>query len=183
MILFVEWCFSTSQWYLQANTKNMKKEEFPVCFFFQIHISRVILRGGNTKFSVWSSDLPIYVLGFFICSTLALDWEDTPVKQDPQYCSWGPCVFLRWLKEMCTKTESETKTERKILKIKLTSKLKNELSILIRLKHLNIITMTNSIRKIEEVYQKYQQDKGWLRVYEALTQIREPQIMWSTQSI
>jgi len=61
---------------------------------------------------------------------------------------------------MPTKTESETRMERKILEMKLTSKLKKELSIFIRLKYLSIITMTNSIRKMEEVYQKYQQDKA-----------------------
>lgn len=67
---------------------------------------------------------------------------------------------MHWLEEMYTKSESETKMERKILEMKLTSKLKKELYILIRLKHLSIITMTISIRKIEEAYQEYSQDKS-----------------------
>lgn len=61
---------------------------------------------------------------------------------------------------MPTKTEAETKMKKKILEMKLTSKLKKELSIFIRLKHLSIITVTNSIRKMEEIYQEYQQDKA-----------------------
>lgn len=105
-------------------------------FSSQILISRVKTRARNIVFSMWYSDLLICLRIFHLSNIVIWLGNRHTIQATSTDLFLKSLCFSELTREMPTQTEPETMRKRKILEMKWTSKLKKELSIVIRLKQI-----------------------------------------------